>query len=328
MTDGPAPLPRLPADFSIRHIVSEDSPLRNNPALAAPLAILAVAALFVIAYFFIADEFPFDVGRDVGLRIDIWLDWLKDNFSPVFQAIKDVIVWFLIGLEDMMLWLTWPAMIAAISLASWLLVSFRMGLFSASSLLLLATFGLWEATVETMALIIVTVTLSIGLAVPMGVWASQNDRLDAILRPILDGMQTMPSFVYLVPAIAFFSLGDTPAVFATLIYAVPPAVRLTNLGIRQLPRGNARSGRLVRHDSSADVAQGEDSPGDPHHHGWSQSNHTDGTLDGRHRVIGRCRRTRSRSQPRLGSHRTWQTHSWQVWESSSWRSSSIASPRR
>ena len=235
MTDGPAPLPRLPADFSIRHFVSEDSPLRNNPALAAPLAILAVAGLFVISYLFIADEFPFDVGRDVGLRLDIWLDWLKDNFSPVFQAIKDVNVWFLIGLEDMMLWLTWPAMIAAISLASWILISFRMGLFSASSLLLLATFGLWEAAVETMALIIVTVTLSIGLAVPMGVWASQSDRLDAILRPILDGMQTMPSFVYLVPAIAFFSLGDTPAVFATLIYAVPPAVRLTNLGIRQLP---------------------------------------------------------------------------------------------
>ncbi len=202
---------------------------------SAPLAILLVGVLFVIAYFAIADEFPFDVGRDVGHRIDVWLDWLEDNLSPLFQAIKDVIVWFLISLEDMMLWLTWPAMIGAIALTSWLLVSFRMALFSASSLLLLATFGLWESTVETLALIIVTVTLSIMIAVPMGVWASQSDRLDAILRPILDGMQTMPSFVYLVPAIAFFSLGNTPAVLATLIYAVPPAVRLTNLGIRQLP---------------------------------------------------------------------------------------------
>lgn len=201
----------------------------------APLAILAVALLFLIAYFAVADEFPFNVGRDVGHRIDVWLDWLEDNFSPLFQAIKDVIVWFLVALEDMMLWLTWPAMIGAIALTSWLLVSFRMALFSASSLLLLATFGLWESTVQTIALIIVTVSLSIMIAVPMGVWASQNDRLDALLRPILDGMQTMPSFVYLVPAIAFFSLGNTPAVLATLIYAVPPAVRLTNLGIRQLP---------------------------------------------------------------------------------------------
>ena len=196
---------------------------------------LFVGVLFLVAYFLVADEFPFDVGRDVGHRIDVWLDWLKDNLSPVFQAIKNVIVWFLIALEDMMLWFTWPALIGAIALSSWLLVSFRMALFAASSLLLLATFGLWESTVETMALIIVTVTLSILIAVPMGIWASQSERLDAVLRPILDAMQTMPSFVYLVPAIAFFSLGDTPAVLATLIYAVPPAVRLTNLGIRQLP---------------------------------------------------------------------------------------------
>ena len=235
MADGPAPLPHLPAKFVMRHIMSDDNPLRNNSALAATLAILAVGALFIVSYFFIAEEFPFDVGRDVGRRLDIWLDWLEDNFSPVFQTIKDVIVWFLVALQDMMLWLSWPSIIGAIALASWLLVSFRMALFSATSLLLLATFGLWESTVITISLIIVTVSLSIAIAVPLGVWASQSDRLDAFLRPVLDGMQTMPSFVYLVPAIAFFSLGETPAVLATLIYAVPPAIRLTNLGIRQLP---------------------------------------------------------------------------------------------
>ncbi len=202
---------------------------------AVPFAIVATGAIFVLAHFVVADEFPFDVGRDIGYRLDVWLDWLEDNFSPVFQAIKDVITWFLVSLEDMMLWFTWPASIAAVALLSWLLVSLRMALFSAGSLLLLASFGLWESTVETMSLIIVTVTLSIAIAVPFGVWASQSDRLDTILRPILDAMQTMPPFVYLVPAIAFFSLGNVPAVLATLIYAVPPAVRLTNLGIRQLP---------------------------------------------------------------------------------------------
>ena len=234
MSDQPAGL-RLTRRQVLASVLSGRSAFPSGAWWAAPLAILVIGLLFVIAYFLIAEEFPFNVGRDVGHRIDVWLDWLEDNFSPLFQAIKDVIVWFLISLEDMMLWLTWPAMIGAIALTSWLLVSFRMALFSAASLLLLATFGLWESTVETIALIIVTVSLSILIAVPMGVWASQSDRLDAILRPILDGMQTMPSFVYLVPAIAFFSLGNTPAVLATLIYAVPPAVRLTNLGIRQLP---------------------------------------------------------------------------------------------
>ena len=224
-----------PGRSALRMLMSSsDQPLPSKWWIT-PLVLVAIGLLFVLSYYLVANEFPFDVGRDVGYRIDVWLDWLKDNLSGLFQAIKDVIVWFLIALEDMMLWLTWPALIAAIALTSWLLVSFRMALFSAASLLLLATFGLWESTVETIALIVVTVTLSILIAVPMGVWASQSDRLDALLRPILDAMQTMPSFVYLVPAIAFFSLGDTPAVLATLIYAVPPAVRLTNLGIRQLP---------------------------------------------------------------------------------------------
>lgn len=234
MSDQPAGL-QTPSRHLLASIVSGRFAPEAGSWWLAPIAIVVVGLLFVIAYFFIADEFPFDVGRDIGHRIDVWLDWLKDNFSPVFQAIKNVIVWFLIALEDMMLWFTWPALIGAVALSSWLLVSFRMALFAGASLLLLATFGLWESTVETMALIIVTVSLSILIAVPMGIWASQSERLDAVLRPILDAMQTMPSFVYLVPAIAFFSLGDTPAVLATLIYAVPPAVRLTNLGIRQLP---------------------------------------------------------------------------------------------
>lgn len=249
------PLPPAASRELLTQLLRGKLPTGAGVWWSAPLAILFVGVLFIVAYLFIADEFPFDVGRDIGHRIDVWLDWLKDNLSPVFQAIKNVIVWFLIALEDMMLWFTWPALIGAVALSSWLLVSFRMALFAAVSLLLLATFGLWESTVETMALIIVTVTLSILIAVPMGIWASQSERLDAVLRPILDAMQTMPSFVYLVPAIAFFSLGDTPAVLATLIYAVPPAVRLTNLGIRQLPEetleaadsfGMTRSQMLVK----------------------------------------------------------------------------------
>ena len=249
------PLPPAASRELLTQLLRGKLPTGAGVWWSAPLAILFVGVLFIVAYLFIADEFPFDVGRDIGHRIDVWLDWLKDNLSPVFQAIKNVIVWFLIALEDMMLWFTWPALIGAVALSSWLLVSFRMALFAAVSLLLLATFGLWESTVETMALIIVTVTLSILIAVPMGIWASQSERLDAVLRPVLDAMQTMPSFVYLVPAIAFFSLGDTPAVLATLIYAVPPAVRLTNLGIRQLPEetleaadsfGMTRSQMLVK----------------------------------------------------------------------------------
>ena len=182
-----------------------------------------------------AGEFPADVGRDVGREIDNIIDWMTTELDVLFDVIKEIVLTVLIAFEDFLLWLPWPAFIVAIAIIAWRTAGYWVAAFSAASLTLLATFGLWESTMETVALMAVTVTLSVAIAVPVGVWASQSDRLDRILRPILDGMQTMPSFVYLVPAIAFFSLGNVPAVIATLIYAVPPAVRLTNLGIRQLP---------------------------------------------------------------------------------------------
>ena len=182
-----------------------------------------------------AGEFPADVGRDVGREIDNVIDWMTTELDVLFDVIKEVVLTVLNAIEDFLLWVPWPATIVAVTIIAWRAAGFWVAAFSAGALTLLAAFGLWDSTMETVALMAVTVTLSIIIAVPLGVWASQSDRLDKILRPILDGMQTMPSFVYLVPAIAFFSLGNVPAVIATLIYAVPPAVRLTNLGIRQLP---------------------------------------------------------------------------------------------
>lgn len=183
----------------------------------------------------VAREFPFDYGRDIGAEIDNWIDWMKANLGFIFRSVRWAVVSALEPLEDLMKWLPWPVTIIGLAALSWYIVGYKMSIFSTLAMLLLALFGLWDATIETAALMIVTVTLCVLIAVPLGIWASQSDVLDAILRPLLDGMQTMPSFVYLVPAIAFFSLGDVPAVIATLIYAVPPAVRLTNLGIRQVP---------------------------------------------------------------------------------------------
>ena len=170
-----------------------------------------------------------------GREIDNVIDWMTTELDVLFDVIKEVVLTVLIAFEDFLLWLPWPAFIVTVTVVAWRAAGIGIAVFSAAALTLLASFGLWESTMETVALMAVTVTLSVAIAVPLGVWASQSDRLDRILRPILDGMQTMPSFVYLVPAIAFFSLGNVPAVIATLIYAVPPAVRLTNLGIRQLP---------------------------------------------------------------------------------------------
>ncbi len=201
----------------------------------APLLIALLAGAFIPSILLIEHTFPVNVGRDIGSFIDDIVEWLQDNLTALFRAIKDVLTWFLVGFEDGLLWLPWPVFMAIVAFTAWVMVSFRMAVFSAVALALIGVVGLWDSAMETASLIIVTVALSIMIAVPAGVWASQSDRVDRVLRPILDAMQTMPSFVYLVPAIAFFSLGNVPAVIATLIYAVPPAVRLTNLGIRELP---------------------------------------------------------------------------------------------
>ena len=199
----------------------------------ALLALLAVALRLAAPD--ATDEFPVNIGRDVGLVIDNTVDWMKVNLGFIFSTIRDVLLTILVWIEDALLWLPWPAFVAGVSVASWRTSGGGLGIGSAGALSLLAAFGLWDSTMETVALIVVTVTLSIAIAIPLGIWASQSDRLDRLARPVLDAMQTMPSFVYLVPAISFFSLGNVPAVIATLIYAIPPAVRLTNLGIRQLP---------------------------------------------------------------------------------------------
>jgi glycine betaine/proline transport system permease protein len=94
---------------------------------------------------------------------------------------------------------------------------------------------LWKATMQTLSLVITSVLIALAIGIPIGIWAAKKDTVDKVVRPILDFMQTLPAFVYLIPAVLFFKLGPVPGVIATLIFSLPPAVRLTNLGIRQVP---------------------------------------------------------------------------------------------
>ncbi len=209
-------------------------PLPDRWWMSAVL-IVWVAIAYVIAVLIDAVEFPVDVGRDVELAIKDAIEWIERTFNWLTTAISDVLTWFLIAFQDMLFWTPWPAFVVITGLLCWRMINFWMGLFGAGSLLLLATLGYWDATMETLGLIIVAVVLAVMIAVPLGILASQSDALDQLLRPVLDTMQTLPSFVYLVPVVALFGLGDVPAILATLVFAVPPAVRLTNLGIRELP---------------------------------------------------------------------------------------------
>ena len=187
-------------------------------------------------------SFPAEWGKPIGSQVDEWILWLTVEASWFFDGIKTVITRVLVTIEDFLLWIPWPAVILLVGLAAWKFSGRVMAIFSVVALLLLGLMGrlpggtstLWEGSMETLALIIVSVGISLIIGIPLGVAAARNSLADSLLRPILDGMQTMPSFVYLVPGILFFGLGNVPAVMATVIYAVPPVIRLTNLGIRQV----------------------------------------------------------------------------------------------
>ena len=169
-----------------------------------------------------------------GSAIDVGAAWLTREGRWLFGGIKNGVTYALLYIETGLKWLPWPAVVLALALASFAVGRWALLIFATAAFLYIGFMGLWENTIDTIALMVVAVALSVAAGLPLGVLAARNQTADRILRPILDGMQTMPSFVYLLPGILFFGLGKPAGIFATIIYAVPPVIRLTNLGIRQV----------------------------------------------------------------------------------------------
>ncbi len=208
-----------------------------------PLAVIVLLALVYLA----ARSSPiptntFPAAWNLGLRphIDAAQDWVISNrtthpifayfFEPLSRTIDTGMRWS----EGVLLAMPWLVIIAAFGLLGYLLSGPRLTLLCIVGLLLCGAFGLWAQSMQTLALMAISVLFSLAIGIPLGIVAAYSDRFDRLLRPFLDGMQTMPAFVYLIPLLLFFGVGRVPAVVATVIFAVPPAIRLTNLGIRQV----------------------------------------------------------------------------------------------
>lgn len=183
----------------------------------------------------------------IGAAFEALINWLQNNFQPFFDALTVAISSTITALEEILLFLPSWAMILLLTAFAWWVASRGVGIFTFLGMGLLEKFqftlfgtefiigmGFWEITMETLALILTATLLSLLIGIPIGIWAAKNDVVDATVRPILDFMQTMPAFVYLIPAVVLFGLGAVPGVIATFIFATPPCVRLTNLGIRQV----------------------------------------------------------------------------------------------
>lgn len=167
--------------------------------------------------------------------IDQGIKWLQTNFGSNLDSFSTA---FTSGIGDFGHLLSatpWWLILLLFAVLAWRVGGWKLALGTAAGLFFIYNLKLWPSFLDTLILVIISALVSIIIGVPLGILAARNDRFHWVTSPILDFMQTMPSFVYLIPALLFFGIGKVPAVFATVIFAMPPAIRLTDLGIRQVP---------------------------------------------------------------------------------------------
>jgi len=176
--------------------------------------------------------------EDAVIPLDVWVsqfvEWLVDNYRDFFQTLKWPVETTLNGFDIGLNWIHPVVIIAAITFAAWRFSGIGLAVFSVITLTFVGLLGLWPETMTTLAMVLSSVVFCAIAGIPLGIWAGRSDNFEATLRPVLDAMQTTPAFVYLVPIVMLFSVGNVAGVLATIVFALPPIIRLTSLGIRQV----------------------------------------------------------------------------------------------
>jgi len=176
--------------------------------------------------------------EDKVIPLDVWVsqfvDWLVDNYRDVFQALKWPVEQTLNGFDAGLNALSPLIVIAVLAFAAWKFSGKGLAIFTVITLTVIGLLGLWMETMTTLAMVLSSVIFCALVGIPLGIWAGRSDTFEAGIRPVLDAMQTTPAFVYLVPIVMLFSVGNVAGVLATIVFALPPIIRLTSLGIRQV----------------------------------------------------------------------------------------------
>ena len=225
---------------------------RSDPARAhgLPLARIAGVTLLIASTYPLAiyrfsqgdvphwlSTFPaaLDLRNALSLAVDGAVRWMADTFGLFFGAITQAVNAVLNLMETVLVVTPWPIVMVVIVTLAWQISGRRVAIFSVAALAYLGVLGFWEKSMATVALLGTAAILCVAIGVPLGVLCGRRPRVNAALRPVLDFMQTMPAFVYLIPVIAFFGIGKPPGIVATLVFGMPPVVRLTALGIAGVP---------------------------------------------------------------------------------------------
>lgn len=172
----------------------------------------------------------------IGKLFEVIIDWLTQNLDAVFDIITLVLSGVLAAFEEVLMFIPSYILIVLLAALAWRVAGRGVGIFTLVGLFIVDGMGLWTQTIVTLALVISSTLVALIIGVPTGIWASRSKWAANTVRPVLDFMQTMPAFVYLIPAVYFFQLGKVPGMIATVIFAMPPSVRLTTLGIQQVQK--------------------------------------------------------------------------------------------
>ena len=179
----------------------------------------------------------------LGDWISAFVDFLNEHAAWVFNLISDVLGFLIEGLIDVLQWIpAWGLILTLAAFGYWLHRSWKLGLMILLSLLLIVNLGYWEDTTETLALVIFSTLICMLVGVPVGIASAHRPWLYTWVRPILDLMQTIPTFVYLIPTLILFGLGVVPGLISTVIFAIPAPIRLTHLGISSVPKALIEAG--------------------------------------------------------------------------------------
>lgn len=171
----------------------------------------------------------------IGSWVNYIVEWARVQLDSTFDVITDVIEFLVSGFKDAMLFPPPIVLILIIMTLVWFITNRKVAIGTAIGFLLAYNLQLWGPTIETLALVLSSTLFALMIGLPLGILIARSDLIHKIVMPILDFMQTMPPFVYLIPAVFFFGIGNVPGLIATVIFAMPPAIRLTGLGIRQVP---------------------------------------------------------------------------------------------
>ena len=256
----------------------------------------------------------------VGTMVEIGIEWLVDNFRTAFLAIKHPVNFVLSNIDYMLQSIPQLLSLTLIWILAWQIGGRRTGYTVLICMTSVGLLGIWFESMTTLSIVLTSIIFCSLVGVPIGIIIAKFDKFQTIARPILDTMQTIPSFVYLVPVVMLFGIGNVPGVIVTIIYALPPVIRLTNLGIRQVRLDTVEAARAFGASPLQTLFKVEIPLALPTNHGRHQSDDYDVALDGCHRLDDRCLRAwtngpsryraprhgtgdRRRSRHRLAGHR-------------------------